>query len=336
MLGLLLFVLPTTRHVKVVRVVTTDKVESGGTSTYPLPAASAGVQPGRTPAYETETGAPSTPATAAGSAAGTTPVAHSVLPSGATASFARLTATLPGRVELAVVPLGAGSAQILGEDIPAHGWSTTKVPVLVALLRARGTRGLTARENLLAHSAITESSNESILALFGDLEQIKGGLGGASTYIQQLLRLSGDDETVVSTAPPPAGAVTTFGQTEWRPSETVKFFRALALGCLLPSNGTGYVLGLMQNIEPSESWGLGSAGLRSVAFKGGWGPENSGYLVRQSGIIDPGSSSGVAVAIVAFAPSFSTGTEMLTRTASWLAHHLALTPHTSAGCSATE
>ena len=89
-LGLLLFVLPTTRHVKVVRVVTTDKVGSRVTSTPPLPAASAGVQPGRTPAYETETGAPSTPATAAGSAAGTTPVAHSVLPSGATASFARL------------------------------------------------------------------------------------------------------------------------------------------------------------------------------------------------------------------------------------------------------
>jgi hypothetical protein len=88
----------------------------------------------------------------------------------------------------------------------------------------------------------------------------------------------------------------------------------------------------MQNIEPSESWGLGSAGFSSVAFKGGWGPENGGYLVRQSGIVNRGSSSGAAVAIVAFAPSFGAGTEMLTRTASWLSHHLASTSHASAGC----
>ncbi len=67
----------------------------------------------------------------------------------------------------------------------------------------------------------------------------------------------------------------------------------------------------------------------SVAFKGGWGPEPSGsYLVRQSGIIDPGSSRGLAVSVVAYPPvgadSFATGTEMLTRTAQWL--HAELLP----------
>ena len=29
----------------------------------------------------------------------------------------------------------------------------------------------------------------------------------------------------------------------------------------------------MRTIEPSESFGLGSAGFEQVAFKGGWGPE---------------------------------------------------------------
>jgi hypothetical protein len=89
----------------------------------------------------------------------------------------------------------------------------------------------------------------------------------------------------------------------------------------------------MQNIVSSESWGLGSAGFSSVAFKGGWGPESGGYLVRQSGIINPGSSSGAAVAIVAIATSFSAGTERITHTASWLNHHLTLTSRGSAGCS---
>jgi hypothetical protein len=260
--------------------------------------------------------------------------AGSVLDSGATASFQQLASSLPGRVEIAVTPLGRGSSQVLGNDEAAHGWSTTKVPVLVALLRARGSEGLTSQEMTWAHAAITESDNQSVLDLFGDLERLKGGLSGASEYMDSVLRASGDGETAVATAPPPAGAVTTFGQTEWSPSEAVKFFRALALGCLLPSSQTSYVLGLMQNIEPSESWGLGSAGFSSVAFKGGWGPEGGGYLVRQSGIIDAGSSSGAAVAIVDFAPSFSAGTEALTRAASWLHDHLAQTSHASASCSA--
>jgi hypothetical protein len=228
---------------------------------------------------------------------------------------------------------------VLGGDAAAHGWSTTKVPVLVSLLRARGPRGLTANELTWAHAAITESDNQSVLDLFGDLEQLEGGLVGASEYIDSVLRLSGDTQTVVATGPPPAGAVTTFGQTEWAPSEALKFFRALARGCLLPANQGGYVLNLMRNIIPSESWGLGSGGFTvPVAFKGGWGPEPTGsYLVRQAGIIDVGSRSGVAIAVVAFpsvggSGSFPTGTEMLTQVARWLHSELLLTPHPPAGC----
>jgi hypothetical protein len=332
-LALVLFAFPTTRHVKVVRVVRTGLLAPAKTSTYPLPAASAGVQPGRTYQAAPGAGAPSPSATAS-----TTSAAHPVLPANVAASFKQLSATLPGDIELAVAPLGEGSTTVLGADVPAHGWSTTKVPVLVALLKARGAQGLTEQENLLAHSAITESNNESILALFADLERIEGGLDGASAYVQQLFSSSGDDETVVATAPPPPGAVTTFGQTEWRPSQAVKFFRALGNGCLLPAAKSSYVLNLMENVEPSESWGLGSAGFSSVAFKGGWGPEPSGaYLVRQSGIVDVGSSRGVAVSIVAFPPagssSFSIGTQMLTDTAVWLRHELRLVARKAVGCS---
>jgi hypothetical protein len=155
----------------------------------------------------------------------------------------------------------------------------------VALMKARGSRGLTGRERALAHAAITASDNQSILALFADLKQLKGGLVGASNYIQSLFRLSGDEQTTVATAPPPAGAVTTFGQTLWSPAASAKFMSALGRGCLLPAAAqTSYVLHLMQNIETSESWGLGSAGFRSVAFKGGWGPERSAatWFVRRA------------------------------------------------------
>jgi hypothetical protein len=259
-----------------------------------------------------------------------------VLDAHAAASFARLSEELPGRVELAVAPLSSGEAQSLGGDAAAAGWSTTKVLVLSALLRARREE-LTEQEQAWADSAITESNNESVLALFGDLEQLEGGLIRASAWMQGLLRESGDEETIVATAPPPAGAVTTFGQTLWKPTNAIKFFSALARGCLLSARGTGFVLGLMQHIEPSESWGLGSGGFASVAFKGGWGPEPDGaYLVRQSGIVDIGSPRAIAVSIVAFPPagpaSFEAGTAMLTETARWLRGHLHLVARGTSDC----
>jgi hypothetical protein len=131
--------------------------------------------------------------------------------------------------------------------------------------------------------------------------------------------------------------VTTFGQTEWSPGEAVKFYRAFAAGCLLPASQTNYVLHLMQHIVSYESWGLGSAGFKAVAFKGGWGPQNNGaYLVRQSGIVDPSTSEAIAITIVAHPPpgadSFTVGTQMVTETAQWLAHELILTPRTGAPC----
>jgi hypothetical protein len=263
--------------------------------------------------------------------------ADGTLRRGAASSFAAFARGLPGPVGVAVAALGTDGVTVLGDDAPAHGWSTTKVPVLVALLRARGASGLTATEQRWAHLAITESDNQSILDLFGDLESLEGGLDRASAYVQELFRESGDDRTVVATASPPPSAVTTFGQTEWPPSEAVKFFQALGQGCLLPRSQTGYVLGLMEHIIPSESWGLGSASFgTTVAFKGGWGPEPGGYLVRQSGIIDPLSARGVAVSIVAHPPageaSFETGTQMVTQTARWLRREIVLSPRQGASC----
>lgn len=246
-------------------------------------------------------------------------------------SFDALQRELPGPVEVAVTPVGSAKATIFGSDEPAHGWSTTKIPVIAALMTALGSRELSYEQQSEVKSAITESSNEAILALFHALEGIKGGLVGASEAVEAELRASGDRYTIVATKPPPPGAVTTFGQTEWAPEAATLFFGALDAGCLLSAPRTRRILSLMQQIEPSESWGLGSAGFARVAFKGGWGPEGDAYLVRQSGIIDPETSDAVAVAIIAHPPtgesSFGVGTEMLTRTATWLHRVVRPGPH---------
>jgi hypothetical protein len=246
----------------------------------------------------------------------------SALDANAQASFARLRARLASdaRIAIAIQPLGSGRMQVLGGDPAMQAMSTSKVLILSALLLDRGgVSHFTPEQKSLAQTAITESDNDSILALFSDLEADKGGLLGASAYAQSLLRKAGDSQTQVSTAPPPAGYVTTFGQTPWTPSAEVTFFRALALGCILPRTDADYELGLMGEIEPSESWGLGSAGFGHVAFKGGWGPEpNDQYGVRQTGLIGTGNAA-VVVSIAADpAVSFTAGQSVLDQIGQWL------------------
>jgi len=323
--ALVVFAFPTSQRVVVVKVVKKAPPPTAHPSAIDHGQVSPGAASDAQVAQELkQTEVASTGGTETGSSSGSV---GGALDAGAEASFSQLNRTLPERVQIAVLPLSSRSVQILGGSTPAHGWSTTKVPVLAALLRARGSRGLTSSEDASARAAITASDNQSIL-------NFKGGLVGASAYIESLFRLSGDQQTIVATAPPPSGAVTTFGQTEWSPAASVKFMSALGRGCLVSSAKSSYILGLMQNIEASESWGLGSAGFRSVAFKGGWGPERSGnYLVRQVGIINVGSPTAAALAIVTLpSGSFATGTETLTRAASWLRSHVRPKPGANTSC----
>jgi hypothetical protein len=250
-------------------------------------------------------------------------------------SFTRLQDQIGAQahITVAVQPLGRGPLQVFGSDPPMQAMSTSKVLILSALLLDKGgPGGLSAEERSLAQTAITESDNDSILSLFGDLEADKGGLDGASRYATGLLRAAGDDQTVVTTAPPPPGYATTFGQTPWSPSREIRFFRALALGCVIPQTSVNYELGLMRQIVPSESWGMGSAGFTQIAFKGGWGPLPGGYGVRQTAIIGSGSSA-VAASIAADpATDFGTGQTVLTDIGQWLHAHLRLRPRAEAGC----
>jgi hypothetical protein len=257
------------------------------------------------------------------------------LDANASASFARLRARLrpDARIAIAIEPIGTGRTEVLGGDPAMQAMSTSKVLILSALLLDRGgVKHFTPAQKSLARKAITQSDNASILSLFGDLEADKGGLDGASAYATSLLRKAGDNRTRVSTAPPPPGYVTTFGQTPWTPAAEVTFFRALARGCVVPRPDAEYELRLMRQIEPSESWGLGSAGFTHVEFKGGWGPLTGGYGVRQTGIIGTGDKA-VVVSIAADpATSFTTGQSVLDEIARWLRAEIRPRAYPAAPC----
>jgi hypothetical protein len=244
----------------------------------------------------------------------------------AQASFASLAATIGGPIGLASAPLGSSQPETFGELQVGHAWSSMKVPILTTLMREGP---LSPEEEGWAAAALTASDNEAAASLFGQLEGSHGGLVGASLAVQETLGAAGDVSTQIATAPPPPGAVSTWGQTEWSLSDSVDFYRALACGELLAGDQSSYVLGLMEEVIPEQQWGLGQAGFpvgTSVAFKAGWGPEaeaGGGYLVRQAGIIRSGST-GTVVTMMAKDPSgsFEAGVEDIDQIADWVSEHL--------------
>ncbi len=300
---------------------------AGSNSAPTVPPASAGTPHGLGGGDHGEPGANATQSTSS-----------ALLTAGARASFAALAGTLGGQAGLAVAPLGAGAIQTLGALQDGHAWSTMKVPVLTTLLAddERSEQTLTPEQQTDATLALEESDNVAAEALFTELERVHGGLLPASEAVQQTLADAGDLATHINTAPNDEG-FTTWGQSLWSPSGEVRFYRTLARGCLLDSQDSEYVLGLMRKVIPAQRWGAGEAGYPStvaLGFKGGWGPQNGGgYLVRQTAIVGSGRS-GYVLSMIAL-PSggaFTEGTAMLTTIASWVRRHLPVRSAPPAAC----
>lgn len=214
-------------------------------------------------------------------------------------------------------PLDDRPPVLAGRLLAGTAWSTMKVPVILARYRLGTTPATGIGERVAA--AITESDNEAASSLFDEIVEAKGGVRQASAYVQRGLEETGDGRTVVNTVPP-ADGFSTYGQTLWTLSAGLRFYSALARGCLAPADASATILRLMGEIMPSQSWGLGQARFRAarrVLFKGGWGPDpTGGYLVRQFGIVEAGGG-GLAVGLIDIPPDgdFESGVLVLDRLA---------------------
>jgi hypothetical protein len=245
---------------------------------------------------------------------------------GARSSFEAMAAGLGAQVGLAVEPLGSEEVVEFGSLLGSgHAWSSIKPAILSTVMKEQG-ESLGPEEEAWAEGAITASDNEDAAALFHTIEGRQGGLEGASAAVGETIREGGSLSTEVATAPPPPGAVSTYGQTEWPVGEAVRFYHGLAT-CRV--SGTSYIEGLMEDVIGEQRWGLGQASFPSsprVGMKGGWGPDteaNGGYLVRQSGFVQS-SEGGIAVAMIAIdeSGSYPAGAEDLSTIARWLAQEL--------------
>lgn len=225
------------------------------------------------------------------------------------ASFAALEARL-GPIGIAVAPVGGGAVTAYGSVTAGVAWSTIKVPLSVAAVRADGGRPSTATSALIRR-AVTVSDNAAAERLWARL----GGGAKAAAAVNAVLADGGDTVTRVPAARLRPG-FSVFGQTRW------SLGRAAAYAARLPcQRGAAPVLTQMGRIAAGQRWGLGSLGA-SARFKGGWGPDPSGaYLVRQLGVITlaDGRQVGVAIASRPRSGAFTDGQTALTGIARWLA-----------------
>jgi hypothetical protein len=176
-------------------------------------------------------------------------------------------------------------------------WSTIKVPLVIAALRA----GAAGRE--LVTQTITQSDNAAA-------EDLWSGLGDPVEAARQVQAVIDDPATVVESRRL-RPEYTPFGQTQWSLVRQAQFAARLPL---IPDASD--VIDLMHSLCDDHRWGLAAKGF---AAKGGWGPGVSGdYLVRQFAIVPVEAGHiGVALAADAHDGVFETGIDVVNDLTDW-------------------
>jgi hypothetical protein len=233
-----------------------------------------------------------------------------ILSASALSSFQKLAASLGGEAGLAVSGVGLNpNVEETGSLHSAVAWSTSKVPIAMAVIAAGGA---SAQQGNLSQ-AIAESDNAAAERLWSTL----GGDSRAAEAADQQLRAAGDDNTAIESRQLRAG-FSAFGQTDWALADQARFTAGMAC-----TKAGAQVLGLMNQVASAQRWGLGSAGVEAQ-LKGGWGPGSrpgtgGGYLDRQMGVMKiDGKPVAVAIAVQPASGTHESGTANLTSLARWL------------------
>ncbi len=191
-----------------------------------------------------------------------------------------------------------GSVDVFGSWASGVAWSTIKVPLAIAAIRA----GVTAPVD----PVITCSDNDGAEELWSCLGD------GAARLVQAVIREAGDTVTTVESRRLRA-EYTPFGQTRWSLVDQARFAVGLSRVTDAPP-----VVEMMGNLCAAHRWGLAA---RGYASKGGWGPGlDRDYLVRQFGIV---SDAGVALAAEVERDGYEAGVEVINTLADWVVDRLA-------------
>ena len=167
-------------------------------------------------------------------------------------SFHELSSQLAAQVGIAIASVGSRPVS-LGTWSSGVAWSTSKVPLVIAALRA----GVGSHE--LVAQTIAHSDNDAAEELWSQL----GDPASAARQVQDVIRAAGDAATVVESRRLRED-YTPFGQTRWSLIDQARF----AAGLTQVADASP-VVDLMRVLTIDHRWGLAAKGF---AAKGGWGP----------------------------------------------------------------
>ena len=181
--------------------------------------------------------------------------------------------TRSGSIVAAVYDIATGRTWRLGQGQPQAEASVVKLDVLETLLAERddSLAGLPATDQSLAQQMIEDSDNAAATSLWYAV----GGAAGIRSFNAAV--------GLTHTSPSPCVDCAGFpwpgwGLTTTTPSDQISLLRALVEpNALLTSGERSYALSLMENVTPSQRWGItGGVPLQAtVALKNGWLPLDS-------------------------------------------------------------
>jgi beta-lactamase class A len=175
-----------------------------------------------------------------------------------------------GTVLAAVYDLRTGQTWSLGTGPPQAEASVVKLDVLETLLAERG-GGLSASDESLAQQMIEDSDNDAATSLWYEV----GGPSKIRSFNAAVgLTHTSPSLCVVCAGFPWPG----WGLTTTVPADQIALLRELVTpGPLLTAAERSYALSLMENVTPSQRWGVsgGVPAQATVALKNGWLPLDS-------------------------------------------------------------
>jgi hypothetical protein len=181
---------------------------------------------------------------------------------------------LSGRADTvlaAVYDLRTGRSWHLGQGPPQAEASIVKLDVLETLLAERadgGGAGLSASDRTLAEQMIEDSDNDAATSLWY-------AVGGAASIRSFNARAGLTDTAPSSCVVCPGFAWPGWGLTTTTPDDQIALLRQLVMpSSVLPRAARAYALSLMEDVTPSQRWGVsgGVPAQVTVALKNGWLP----------------------------------------------------------------
>jgi beta-lactamase class A len=218
-----------------------------------------------------------------------------------------------GTVLAAVYDVGTGQTWRLGLGQPQAEASVVKLDVLETLLAERDQdkeTGLSASDQSLAEEMIEDSDNAAATSLWYEV--------GGAARIRSFNTEAGLTHTAPSSCVVCAGfSWPGWGLTTTTPDDQIALLRQLVTpSTLLTSAERDYALSLMENVTPSQRWGVsgGVPAQVTVALKNGWLPlrgTDSDYQINSVGWVSGGGRNYLMAVLTTGNPSEQYGIDTI-------------------------